>query len=49
MEALTAVSVACLTIYDMAKAVDRGMEITGDPPRRKARRQIGRLEAEGTR
>jgi cyclic pyranopterin phosphate synthase len=29
MEALTAVSVACLTIYDMAKAVDRGMRITG--------------------
>jgi cyclic pyranopterin phosphate synthase len=29
MEALTAVSVACLTIYDMAKAVDRGM-IIGD-------------------
>ena len=29
MEALTAVSVACLTIYDMAKAVDRGMEIGG--------------------
>lgn len=28
MEALTAVSVACLTIYDMAKAVDRGMTIT---------------------
>lgn len=27
MEALTACSVACLTIYDMAKAVDRGMEI----------------------
>ncbi len=27
MEVLTAVSVACLTIYDMAKAVDRGMEI----------------------
>jgi cyclic pyranopterin phosphate synthase len=27
MEALTAVSVACLTIYDMAKAVDRGMMI----------------------
>jgi len=27
MEALTAVSVACLTIYDMAKAVDRAMEI----------------------
>jgi cyclic pyranopterin phosphate synthase len=29
MEALTAVSVACLTIYDMAKAIDRGMEIGG--------------------
>ncbi len=28
MEALTAVSVACLTVYDMAKAVDRGMSIT---------------------
>lgn len=28
MEALTAVSIACLTIYDMAKAVDRGMSIT---------------------
>lgn len=27
MEALTAVSVACLTIYDMCKAVDRGMRI----------------------
>lgn len=29
MEALTAVSVACLTIYDMAKAADKGMEISG--------------------
>ena len=28
MEALTAASVACLTIYDMAKAVDRGMVIS---------------------
>ena len=28
MEALTAVSVACLTVYDMCKAVDRGMRIT---------------------
>jgi cyclic pyranopterin phosphate synthase len=27
MEALTGVSVACLTIYDMAKAADRGMRI----------------------
>jgi cyclic pyranopterin phosphate synthase len=29
MEALTAASVACLTIYDMAKAVDREMVLTG--------------------
>jgi cyclic pyranopterin monophosphate synthase len=29
MEALTAVSVAALTIYDMCKAVDKGMEIGG--------------------
>jgi cyclic pyranopterin monophosphate synthase len=28
MEALTAVSVACLTIYDMAKALEKGMVIT---------------------
>ncbi len=28
MEALTAVAVACLTIYDMAKAVDKGMVIS---------------------
>lgn len=29
MEALTAVSVAALTVYDMVKAVDRGMRIEG--------------------
>jgi cyclic pyranopterin phosphate synthase len=29
MEALTAVAVACLTIYDMVKAVERGMLIEG--------------------
>jgi cyclic pyranopterin phosphate synthase len=29
MEALTAVNVAALTIYDMCKAVDEGMEING--------------------
>lgn len=29
MEALTAVSVACLTLYDMAKAADKAMEIGG--------------------
>jgi cyclic pyranopterin phosphate synthase len=29
MEALTAVTVACLTVYDMVKAVDRSMTIEG--------------------
>ncbi|WP_373461474.1 cyclic pyranopterin monophosphate synthase MoaC [Pseudoroseomonas cervicalis] len=29
MEALTAVSVAALTVYDMCKAIDRGMRIEG--------------------
>ena len=29
MEALTAASVAALTVYDMCKAVDRGMRIEG--------------------
>lgn len=29
MEALVAASVAALTVYDMCKAVDRGMEVTG--------------------
>lgn len=29
MEAMTAAAVACLTVYDMVKAADRGMEIVG--------------------
>jgi cyclic pyranopterin monophosphate synthase len=29
MEALTAVSIACLTVYDMVKAVEKGMRIEG--------------------
>jgi len=29
MEALTAVSIACLTIYDMIKAIEKGMRIEG--------------------
>ena len=29
MEALTAAAVACLTVYDMVKAVDRGMSVEG--------------------
>jgi len=36
MEALTAAAVALLTIYDMAKAIDRGMEITGIALREKS-------------
>ena len=31
MEALTAVQIALLTVYDMCKAVDRGMTVTGVP------------------
>ena len=40
MEALTAVSVACLTIYDMAKAIERGMRIDGIRLVEKTRRQV---------
>ena len=39
MEALTAVSVAALAVYDMIKAVDRGARHRGHPPARKERRQ----------
>ena len=39
MEALTAVSVAALTVYDMCKAVDKGMEIEAV---RLARKEGGR-------
>lgn len=45
MEALTAVSVACLTIYDMAKAVDRGMEIGGISLRAKSGGRSGDYRA----
>ncbi len=47
MEALTAVSVACLTIYDMVKAAERGMRIEGHSSGREARRQVGHLSREG--
>jgi cyclic pyranopterin phosphate synthase len=43
MEALTAVSVAALTIYDMAKAVDRGMRITDIRLVRKAGGKSGEI------
>jgi cyclic pyranopterin monophosphate synthase len=45
MEALTAVSVACLTIYDMVKAVDRGMRIEGIRLRLKSGGRSGVYEA----
>jgi cyclic pyranopterin monophosphate synthase len=41
MEALTAVSVAALTIYDMCKAVDKGMEIGGIKLLRKTKETEG--------
>jgi cyclic pyranopterin monophosphate synthase len=44
MEALTAVSVACLTIYDMVKAVDRGMRIEGIRLRKKSGGRSGLYE-----
>jgi cyclic pyranopterin phosphate synthase len=47
MEALTAVSVAGLTIYDMAKAVDRGMQINGVRLVRKSGGQSGDWQATG--
>lgn len=45
MEALTAASVAALTVYDMVKAVDRGMEITGTRLLLKDGGKSGRYEA----
>lgn len=45
MEALTAVSVAALTIYDMCKAVDRGMEISGIRLRHKSGGKSGPWDA----
>jgi cyclic pyranopterin phosphate synthase len=46
MEALTAVSVACLTVYDMVKAADRGMRIEGVRLLRKSGGRSGLYEAE---
>ncbi|MGO4705200.1 cyclic pyranopterin monophosphate synthase MoaC [Microvirga sp. 2MCAF38] len=45
MEALTAVSVACLTIYDMVKAADRDMRIEGIRLRMKSGGRSGLYEA----
>ena len=46
MEALTAVSVAALTVYDMCKAVDRGMRIADIRLIRKAGGKSGTFKAE---
>jgi cyclic pyranopterin phosphate synthase len=46
MEALTAVSVACLTIYDMVKAVEKSMSIEGIHLVLKDGGKSGRYEAE---
>ena len=46
MEALTAVAVAALTVYDMFKAVDRGMRITEVRLVHKAGGKSGTFEAE---
>ena len=43
MEALTAVSVAALTVYDMVKAVDKTMVIGADPTHGEARGAFGGL------
>ena len=47
MEALTAVSVACLTIYDMVKAMDRGIRITDVRLLEKSGGKSGHFRAEG--
>ena len=47
MEALTAASVACLTIYDMAKAIDRGMVLGGIRLIEKSGGKSGDYRAEG--
>jgi cyclic pyranopterin phosphate synthase len=46
MEALTAVAVAGLTVYDMCKAVDRGMRITGIRLTHKAGGKSGTYKAD---
>ncbi len=46
MEALTAVSTACLTLYDMLKAAEKGMEIGGIRLILKDGGKSGRFEAE---
>ena len=46
MEALTAVAIAALTVYDMCKAVDRGMRIGDIRLTHKSGGRSGTYEAE---
>ena len=46
MEALTAASVSALTVYDMCKAVDRGMQISGVRLRHKSGGKSGDFHAD---
>ncbi|MGI9503878.1 MAG: cyclic pyranopterin monophosphate synthase MoaC, partial [Geminicoccaceae bacterium] len=46
MEALTAVGIAALTVYDMCKALDRSMRITDIRLRKKSGGKSGRFEAD---
>ena len=48
MEALTAVSIACLTIYDMLKAADKGMTFSGIRLVEKTGGRSGQYRAGGT-
>ncbi|MBM3544191.1 MAG: cyclic pyranopterin monophosphate synthase MoaC [Alphaproteobacteria bacterium] len=49
MEALTAVSIACLTIYDMCKSVDRAMSFSGIRLIEKTGGRSGPFQAKGPR
>jgi cyclic pyranopterin phosphate synthase len=49
MEALTAVSVTALTVYDMCKAVDRGMRVEGIRLLEKRGGKSGEWLADGVR
>ena len=48
MEALTAVSVAALTVYDMCKALEKGMQITDIRLERKTGGKSGDYSVQGS-
>ena len=49
MEAMVAAAVAALTVYDMVKGAERGVEIRGGPPRGEAGRNVGFAGGAGPR